>query len=300
MHWKVRANPHNDSMNSTGMAHLKITGDSESMKESTGTEHETEDTADENNERRLRERKTNPGKYAKILKGKKTSPEASGHKQRPARKKSTTDKQRQTPKDNNIISHLKSQNQTMKNDVKKLRKELEKTQKEAEAVEKTYQDQPEKPRQKEQENRRLMDENHNATTENKALNDITNTLQEQISEQRGASENNATEIRNQIRNTESQLQDNEEQLMNTERQLQNTERQLLDTEKQLETERKKTQKLQNEKRAMENDKRTLQEAAEDKATRINVLEHQLTAERRKYADQQTNRNRQQEEPRKTV
>ena len=123
-----------------------------------------------------------------------------------------------------------------------------------------------------------MDENHNATTENKALNDITNTLQEQISEQRGASENNATEIRNLIRNTESQLQDNEEQLMNTERQLQNTERQLLDTEKQLETERKKTQKLQNEKRAMENDKRTLQEAAEDKATRINVLEHQRKTE----------------------
>ena len=56
------------------------------MKENTGTEHETEDTADENNERKLRERKTNPGKYAKMLKGKKPSPEASEHKQRPARK----------------------------------------------------------------------------------------------------------------------------------------------------------------------------------------------------------------------
>ena len=40
------------------------------MKENTGTENETEDTADENNERKLRERKTNPGKYAKMLKGK--------------------------------------------------------------------------------------------------------------------------------------------------------------------------------------------------------------------------------------
>ena len=133
---KEEPNPHNDSMDSIGMAHLKITGDSESMKENTGTEHETEDTADENNERKLRERKTNPGKYAKMLKGEKPSPEASEHNQRPARKKSTTDKQRQTPKDNNTISHLKSQNQTLKDDIKKLRKELEKSQKEAEAVKK--------------------------------------------------------------------------------------------------------------------------------------------------------------------
>ena len=84
---KEEPNPHNDSMDSIGMAHLKITGDSESMKENTGTEHETEDTADENNERKLRERKTNPGKYAKMLKGEKPSPEASEHNQRPARKK---------------------------------------------------------------------------------------------------------------------------------------------------------------------------------------------------------------------
>ena len=68
------------------MAHLKITGDSEYIKENTGTEHETEDTADENNERKLREKKTNPGKYAKMLKGNKPSPEASEHKQRSARK----------------------------------------------------------------------------------------------------------------------------------------------------------------------------------------------------------------------
>ena len=88
--------------------------------------------------------------------------------------------------------------------------------------------------------------------------------------------------------------------MNTERQLQNTERQLLDTETQLENERKKTRQLENDKRALENDKRTLQEVAEDKATRINVLEHQLRAERQKYAEQQTNRNRQPEEPRKNV
>ena len=230
---KEEPNPHNDSMDSIGMAHLKITGDSESMKENTGTEHETEDTADENNERKLRERKTNPGKYAKMLKGKKPSPEASEHNQRPARKKST-------------------------------------------------------------------EENHNATTENKALNDINNRLQEEITEQSETSENNATELRNQISNTESQLQDNEEQLMNTERQLQNTERQLLDTETQLENERKKTRQLENDKRALENDKRRLQEVAEDKATRINVLEHQLRAERQKYAEQQTNRNRQPEEPRKNV
>ena len=177
---------------------------------------------------------------------------------------------------------------------------MEKSQKEAEAVKKSYQDQSETLRQKEQENRRLVEENHNATTENKALNDINNSLQEEITEQSETSENNATELRNQISNTESQLQDNEEQLMNTERQLQNTERQLLDTEKQLETERKKTQQLENDKRALENDKRTLQEVAEDKATRINVLEHQLRAERQKYTEQQTNRNRQPEEPRKTV
>ena len=297
---KEEPNPHNDSMDSIGMAHLKITGDSESMKENTGTEHETEDTADENNERKLRERKTNPGKYAKMLKGEKPSPEASEHNQRPARKKSTTDKQRQTPKDNNTISHLKSQNQTLKDDIKKLRKELEKSQKEAEAVKKRYQDQSETLRQKEQENRRLTEENHNATTENKALNVINNRLQEEITEQSETSENNATELRNQISNTESQLQDNEEQLMNTERQLQNTERQLLDTETQLENERKKTRQLENDKRALENDKRTLQEVAEDKATRINVLEHQLRAERQKYAEQQTNRNRQPEEPRKNV
>ena len=56
--------------------------------------------------------------------------------------------------------------------------------------------------------------------------------------------------------------------------------------RELETERKKTQQLENYKRALENDKRTLQEVAEDKATRINVLEHQLRAERQKYTEQQ--------------
>ena len=82
-------------------------------------------------------KKNQPKKVRKNAEGKKTSPEASGHKQRPARKTSTTDKQHQTLKDNNIISHRKSQNQTMKDDIKKLRKE-------AEAVRKSYQDQSEK------------------------------------------------------------------------------------------------------------------------------------------------------------
>ena len=67
---KKEPNPHNDSMDSIGMAHLKITGDSDSMKENTGTKHETEDTADDNNERKLREEKPTQENTQKCWKGK--------------------------------------------------------------------------------------------------------------------------------------------------------------------------------------------------------------------------------------
>ena len=71
---KYEPSPHNDSMDSIGMPHLKITGASDSTKQSTGTEHDMDDTADENNELKMREQKIYLGKMCKNIKRDKNVP----------------------------------------------------------------------------------------------------------------------------------------------------------------------------------------------------------------------------------